>query len=154
MGLSPFRVIGLPAGQERLGLALLPAPPVPGATGSCAGVFWMLSAMPAQVWIRLVRQNASLVWAGIVIRAAPCFLTFFFVVVLSVRRPAWTPAGRNRGGDVLCLGDVPAGQGRGCHNGPCHDKRADHRGGSVVRELEFVELIRGSLRGLCDKRIV
>jgi exosortase E/protease (VPEID-CTERM system) len=46
------------------------------ATGLGAGVFWMLAAMPARFWINLVRQNASLVWVGIIIIAASWFLGF------------------------------------------------------------------------------
>jgi exosortase E/protease (VPEID-CTERM system) len=46
------------------------------ATGLGAGVSWMLAAMPARVWIRLVRENASLVLAGIIIVAASCVLGF------------------------------------------------------------------------------
>ncbi len=37
------------------------------ATGLAAGVFWILAAMPANVWIRLARQNSSVVWGGITI---------------------------------------------------------------------------------------
>ena len=54
------------------------------ATGLGAGVFWMLAAMPARVWIRLVRQNASLVWAGIIIIAASWILGF-------LTNRAWEP---------------------------------------------------------------
>ena len=50
-------------------------------------------------------------------------------------------AGRDRGGDVLCLGAVPAWQSRGCHNGPCHDERPDRRGGSDLWKLELVAVI-------------
>lgn len=46
------------------------------AIGLGAGVFWMLAAMPATVWIRLARQNTSLVWAGIIIIAASWVLGF------------------------------------------------------------------------------
>jgi len=55
-----------------------------GATGLAAGIFWMLAVMPARVWIRLVRQNASLVWAGIIIIAASWVLGFF-------TNRAWVP---------------------------------------------------------------
>jgi exosortase E/protease (VPEID-CTERM system) len=54
------------------------------ATGLGAGFFWLLAAMPARVWLRLVRQNASLVWAGIIIMAASWILAF-----LTTR--AWVP---------------------------------------------------------------
>lgn len=54
------------------------------ATGLGAGVFWMLAAMPARVWIRLVRQNASLVLAGIIIIAASWVLGF-------LTNRAWEP---------------------------------------------------------------
>jgi exosortase E/protease (VPEID-CTERM system) len=47
------------------------------ATGLAAGFFWMLlAAMPAKAWIRLVRQNAPLVLAGIIIMAGFWFLRF------------------------------------------------------------------------------
>jgi hypothetical protein len=75
------------------------------------------------------------------------YLAFFFVVVRSVRRPARTLAGRDCGGDVLCLGNVPTRQGRGCHTGPCHDERPDRRGGSFVRKLELVVLTGTASRG-------
>ena len=54
------------------------------ATGLVAGVFWTLAAMPARVWIRLVRQNASLVLAGIIIIAASWVLGF-------LTNRAWDP---------------------------------------------------------------
>ncbi|TSA44670.1 MAG: exosortase E/protease, VPEID-CTERM system [Deltaproteobacteria bacterium] len=54
------------------------------ATGLGAGFFWMLAAMPARVWLRLVRQNASLVWAGIIIIAASWILAF-------LTNRAWVP---------------------------------------------------------------
>ena len=54
------------------------------ATGLGAGVFWMLAAMPARAWIRLVRQNASLVLAGIIIIAASWVLGF-------LTNRAWEP---------------------------------------------------------------
>jgi exosortase E/protease (VPEID-CTERM system) len=41
------------------------------------GVFWMLAAMPARVWISLVRQNSFLVSAGVIIVAASWILGFF-----------------------------------------------------------------------------
>ena len=54
------------------------------ATGLGAGVFWMLAALPARVWIRLVRQNTSLVWVGIIIIAASWILGF-------LTNRAWAP---------------------------------------------------------------
>jgi exosortase E/protease (VPEID-CTERM system) len=52
--------------------------------GLGAGVFWMLAAMPAKAWIRLFRQNAPLVWAGIIIMAAFWFLGF-------INKSKWVP---------------------------------------------------------------
>jgi exosortase E/protease (VPEID-CTERM system) len=54
------------------------------ATGLCAGFFWMLAAMPAKVWLRLIRQNASLVCAGFIIIAASWILAF-------LTNRAWAP---------------------------------------------------------------
>jgi exosortase E/protease (VPEID-CTERM system) len=46
------------------------------ATGLGTGVFWMFAAMPAKKWIRLIRQNSSLVSAGIVIIVASWVLGY------------------------------------------------------------------------------
>jgi len=54
------------------------------ATGLGAGVFWMLAAMPARVWIRLARQNSSFVLVGIIIMAASWILGF-------LTNRAWEP---------------------------------------------------------------
>lgn len=54
------------------------------ATGLGAGVFWLLAAMPLRVWIRLARQNTSLVLGGIIIISASWILGF-----LTSR--AWVP---------------------------------------------------------------
>jgi len=40
------------------------------ATGLCTGVFWLLAAMPVRAWLRLFRENASLVLTGGIIIAA------------------------------------------------------------------------------------
>jgi exosortase E/protease (VPEID-CTERM system) len=45
-------------------------------TGLAAGVFWVLAAMPASAWIRLARQNSSVVLAGIVIIFASWVMGF------------------------------------------------------------------------------
>jgi exosortase E/protease (VPEID-CTERM system) len=47
------------------------------ATGFVTGVFWLLAAMPARAWMRLVRNNSSFVWAGIMIVAASLAWGFF-----------------------------------------------------------------------------
>jgi hypothetical protein len=54
------------------------------ATGVCAGVFWLLAAMPVQAWICLVRHNAPLAWTGGLIIAASWVLGFFM-------NRAWEP---------------------------------------------------------------
>lgn len=45
-------------------------------TGLGAGAFWMLATMPGRFWIRLVRQNVSLVLTGIFIIAASWIFGF------------------------------------------------------------------------------
>ena len=55
-----------------------------GATGLGAGVCWLLAAMPARAWFSLVRQNASLVWTGIIIISASWILAF-------LTNRAWVP---------------------------------------------------------------
>jgi exosortase E/protease (VPEID-CTERM system) len=47
------------------------------ATGLATGVFWLLAAMPVRAWARLVRNNLSAVWAGIMIVAASLVWGFF-----------------------------------------------------------------------------
>ncbi len=54
------------------------------AAGLAAGLFWLLAALPAGAWIRLVRQNTSLVWAGIIIIASSWVLGF-------LANRAWEP---------------------------------------------------------------
>ena len=53
-------------------------------TGLGTGVFGLLVALPASFWLRLVRQNASLTWAGIIIIAASWILAF-------LTNRAWVP---------------------------------------------------------------
>ena len=101
-------------------LADIPGPWVGHHGTHCRGI-GLPGVCPAPVDFTRLRQDLP-----------PLYLAFLFVVVLSVRRPARTMAGRDRGGDVLCLGDVPAGQDSGCHSGPCDDERTDRRGGAGV----------------------
>jgi len=47
------------------------------AMGFATGVFWLLAALPARVWVRLARNNLSLVWVGASIIAASLAWGFF-----------------------------------------------------------------------------
>jgi exosortase E/protease (VPEID-CTERM system) len=47
------------------------------AAGLATGVFWLLAAMPARAWMRLIRTNASVVLAGLIIVAASVVWGFF-----------------------------------------------------------------------------
>jgi exosortase E/protease (VPEID-CTERM system) len=46
------------------------------ATGFATGLFWLLAAMPARAWIRLARENSSLVSAGMAIIATSWVLGY------------------------------------------------------------------------------
>jgi exosortase E/protease (VPEID-CTERM system) len=47
------------------------------ATGFATGVFWLLAAARARAWLRLARDNLSLLWAGVMIIAASLSWGFF-----------------------------------------------------------------------------
>ncbi len=47
------------------------------AAGLATGVFWLLAAMPARAWIRLIRTNVSVVSAGFIIVTASVVWGFF-----------------------------------------------------------------------------
>lgn len=54
------------------------------AMGFAAGVFWLLAALPARAWVRLARNNSSVVWAAIIL--IPASLAWGFLA-----SRAWTP---------------------------------------------------------------